>query len=241
MNKDSLNPLYLQIKSDLLEKINLGVYKPDDLLPTEEELHAQYNVSRATVRHALDEMENEELIRRQRRVGTIVRHKKIKPELMKLSGFSNIMRSRGMKPRSKIINLEIVDTPKKVRELFKEPEAKKSWYIKRLLIADDKPIGLQDLYIPSRLNFSPEELLEIETKSFYGLLKEKHNINPILGNETITAVNAGRNEAELLQIKEGDALLDVWRSTFDDVIGVFEVCRILYIADRYEYQVSLYP
>jgi GntR family transcriptional regulator len=241
LNKESLNPLYLQIKTELLDKIQSGVYKPDDLLPTEDELQTQYKVSRATVRHALDEMENEEIIRRQRGVGTIVRHKRVKPELMKLDGFSNIMRSRGMKPRTKIIKLDIVDTPKKVKELFKDQEVGKTWYIKRILIADDKPIGLQDLYLSPQLNFSPAELFAIESSSLYGLLEKKHSIHPMLGSEAITAVCANRDEAQLMQIKEGDPLLDVWRSTFDEVIGVFEVCHILYIADRYEYQASLYP
>ena len=160
---------------------------------------------------------------------------------MKLDGFSNIMKSRGMKPRTKILKLDIVETPKKVKELFKEQGTGRCWYIKRILIADEKPVGLQDLYLSPQLNFAPTELSEIETSSLYALLEKKHNIHPILGTETITAICADKDRAQIMQIKEGDPLLDVWRSTFDEVIGVFEVCHILYIADRYEYQVSLYP
>ena len=41
-----------QIENDLLEKINLGYYKKGDLIPTELELAATYQVSRVTVRKA---------------------------------------------------------------------------------------------------------------------------------------------------------------------------------------------
>jgi GntR family transcriptional regulator len=236
---ENTNPLYLQIKKKLIDKIQSGECIPGDKFPTENELSEEYKVSRSTIRHALDELEIEEIIKRRRGIGTIVSHKKVKPELMKLSGFSNMMLSRGMKPQTKILSLEIVDTPLRVKEGYGNQESPRSWLIKRLLIADDKPIGTQELYIPTEFTFSPDELFGMQ--SFYAFMREKHNIQACLGKETLTAKPAKKAEANLLQINEGDALLDIWRTTSDENEKVFEVCHILYIADRYEYQIKLYP
>jgi GntR family transcriptional regulator len=239
MEKTDSRPLYLQIRDKLIEKIQSGELIPGDKLKTENELTEEYKVSRATIRHALDELETEEIIKRRRGVGTIVREKKVKKELMKLSGFSSMMVSRGMKPQTKILGLEVVETPMRVRECSENQESSTSWLIKRLLIADDKPIGIQELYIPTEYTFSPDELFGM--KSFYELMAEKHNIKPSFGKETLTAKSAKKAEASLMQINEGDALLDIWRTTFDESGKTFEVCHILYIADRYEYQIKLYP
>lgn len=231
--------MYLQVKKTLIDRIQSGEFLPGEKFPTENELTEEFKVSRATIRHALDELEFEEIIRRRRRLGTIVRHKRINPDLMKLTGFSSLMISRGMKPQTKILNLEVIETPLRVRESFGDQESSRSWSIKRLLIADDKPIGIQELYIPTKFTFSPDELYGMS--SFYDLMAKKHHIKPTFGSETLTATPAKKAEATLMEIKEGEALLDIWRITYDESEYVFEVCHLLYIADRYEYQIELYP
>jgi GntR family transcriptional regulator len=65
-------PLYHQLESDLVERINSGEFNAGDTLPTEEQICAQYGVSRITVRRALDAMITSGLIVRRRGVGTFV-------------------------------------------------------------------------------------------------------------------------------------------------------------------------
>ena len=55
-------PLYKQIVNDLMEKIDGGVFKEGDKLPTETDLMEQYDVSRITVRAAIKELEDADMV-----------------------------------------------------------------------------------------------------------------------------------------------------------------------------------
>ena len=238
MNESTSQPLYLQVKQKIMDRIQSGEFKDGDMLPTESVLQKEYEVSRATIRNALDEIEKEQLILRKRGVGTTIHKRKFKKELMKLQSFSSLMASRGLKPRTEILSVEISDVPIEVEEYSKQQISEKSWFIKRILLANEKPIGLQHLYFPTSLIFSPDELSSME--SFYELINQRHGIKPYVGEETLTATVANKETADLLQISEGNPLLDIWRTTFDEKASVFEVCHLLYIADLYEYHFKLY-
>jgi len=232
-------PLYVSIKNAILAQINNGEFEPGDRLPTEVELQDQFDVSRSTIRKALYEIELEDRIKRQRGVGTIVKAKKIKPELMKLTGYSQLMRSRGMKPATKTLHIEIVKTPNKVRTKFDDQATENVWYVKRLCFADERPIGLHDLYLPININFAPNDLLHM--KSFHKLLREQFDIIPTFGKETLSAIAANKEMANLLQVPEKEPLMDIWRTTYDQHERIIEVVRMRMIAHRYEYQFNLYP
>jgi hypothetical protein len=75
MEQTTETPLYSAVADDL--RTNIGdKYHPGDLLPSEADLSAQYNVHRHTVRHALDVLSRENLIRRHRGRGSIVLDRK---------------------------------------------------------------------------------------------------------------------------------------------------------------------
>lgn len=65
-------PLYHQIEQNLRERIDCGEFKPDTPLPPEDVLAREYNVSRMTLRRALDALIEARLIRRRRGIGTFV-------------------------------------------------------------------------------------------------------------------------------------------------------------------------
>ncbi|MBG0786553.1 MAG: GntR family transcriptional regulator [Anaerolineaceae bacterium] len=238
MSENTSLPLYIQVKQKLMERIQSGEFNDGDMLPTENALREEFDVSRATIRNALNEIENERMIVRKRGVGTIVKKPKFKKELMKLQSFTNLMRSRGLTPRKETLTVEIIDTPKEVEEHLKNRQSNKSWFLKRLLLADEKPIGLQYLYLPNNLTFSPDDLVNMQ--SFYELVKEKHNIIPSFAEEVLTATVADAETASIMQIEEGAPLLTVWRTVYDEDGAVFEVSNLLYIADSFEYSFKLY-
>ena len=64
---------YIQLATLFRRRIEQGIWKPGDQIPTVDELSAEYGVARATIRQALDQLEAEELIDRFRAKGTFVR------------------------------------------------------------------------------------------------------------------------------------------------------------------------
>ena len=61
--KKANTPLYFQIYETLHKGIKSGLYQEGDKLPSERKLCEEYNVSRITVREALDRLEKDHLIK----------------------------------------------------------------------------------------------------------------------------------------------------------------------------------
>lgn len=72
MIKSKDQPMYQQIKEDILTQIQTGLLSPGDRLPTEQEFMQQYHVSRITVSKALGELKNEGIIQRFPNKGSFV-------------------------------------------------------------------------------------------------------------------------------------------------------------------------
>lgn len=66
---------YLDLKNDICRQIYLGTYGDGDRIPSERQLAADYNVSRITVRKALELLEEEQLIQREVGNGTILQYR----------------------------------------------------------------------------------------------------------------------------------------------------------------------
>jgi len=74
VDRNSPIPLYFQLQTWLQEQIEQGVFKPDDKIPTEEELGEITGLARATIRKAINNLVNMGYLRRKRRLGTFVEH-----------------------------------------------------------------------------------------------------------------------------------------------------------------------
>lgn len=230
--------LYIQLKDHLSEKIHNGDWNVGDKLPTENDLAEQFNISRATVRHALSELEIEGIIERYPGKGTIVSHKRTKPEVMKITSFSQDMHSLGRKPSSKTIDMKLVSAPSKVVEGFNVTKDTKVWLVSRLRLADGKPIALQDLYIPPDLQISVSDLINLD--SYYLFLEKNYSLKPSYATELLSAKAADQEEAKILEIDEGDPLIYIWRNTYDENERNLEVVKIKYVASRFQYHLKLY-
>ena len=230
--------LYHQLKDLLLEEILSGNQKEGDKIPPEYVLQEQFGISRATVRQALAELEREGYIERKQGVGTIVCRQKIRPRIMELTSFSEDMRARGLKPGSVTLSLNFMLPPQVVRERLKLKPGEKVWLVRRLRLANDEAVGLHSLYIPPTLEFAPRDLENMS--SYYTLLSERHGIEPLYADEILSARNATKEEADLLGIQEGSAILTVDRTTYRLEDQPMEFVRIAYRADRYEYDIALY-
>lgn len=238
IGKDSPLPLYYQLKTHILDLIAAGELQPGQMLPSERQLQEQHEISRATVRQALTELVNEGVLERKQGIGTVVARKKIAPQLLKLTSFTEDMRGRGFTPGSVTLELAHTAPPAYVRDALKLGGHETIQSIYRLRLADDEPIGLQLLYVPPWLGLSDKELADLG--SFYQLLKEKCGIEVVRAHEYLNARNATAREARYLHIKAGRALINVERVSYDSKDWPVEYVQFVYRADRYVYDLTLY-
>ncbi|MBB6678398.1 GntR family transcriptional regulator [Cohnella lubricantis] len=228
-------PLYHQLKEILLQKINDGEWETGDIIPTENDLIRQYNVSRTTVREAVNTLVGEGRLEKKQGRGTTVSKPKIEQVLGRLTGFSERISGLGFQPGAGLLEAAFVPTPEPIREKMNGTD--QLFFVKRIRLADGEPIAIEETYWPldvARL-FQDNDL---NTISFYPVL-ESNGIRLSHAEESITAVVAGKDQAKHLQIKAGAPLLSIHRVAYDAGGTPVQYCSNYYRSDRYSYKVRL--
>jgi GntR family transcriptional regulator, frlABCD operon transcriptional regulator len=143
---DNLTPLYDQVKHLLLRDIKEERFQHGSYLPSEPDLCERYGVSRITLRRAVHELCAEGYLRRMHGRGTLVTEPKLKQTLVSLSGFTESLTSSGHTVRYAVLDNAIHAPSNDVKEHLKATDSDQAIRIRRLLLVDDRPLTLEDLY-----------------------------------------------------------------------------------------------
>jgi GntR family transcriptional regulator, N-acetylglucosamine utilization regulator len=237
VDRSSPLPLYHQVREALLAILKIGPYEPGALFPTEQELSERFEVSRITIRRAIDELVREGYLFAKQGKGTFVAKSKIRRHMSLLKSFSEEMIEEGHQPGSKLLALRHERASQRVASMLSLEPDSWVWLVERLRLADYEPICISVAYLnlPREVSLSPAEL---ETRiSLWSLLREK-DINVSRSDETIQAVAAGPRESELLQIPPGSPLLLVEGTVYSDRDLPIEFHQMYNRGDRYTYSVQ---
>lgn len=203
-------------------------------LPTERTLCADFAVSRATVRHALQRLEDEQRIYRVQGKGTFVARAKIDQRLG-LTSHTEEMRARGMLPGSKLIEVSRIPADTEVASALRLSEGTEVLQIERLRLADGDPIAIEVLYLNAE-RFDGISAALGESASFYQLLHSDYGVELASAEETIEAVVAGTRDAELLGCGRAAPLLLISRLSLDTHGRPTEYVRSRYRGDRFRFR-----
>jgi len=237
IDKSSGIPYYLQLVKEIKEKIKMGELRPDDQLSSENELQQEYNISRPTIRKALNVLVNDGYLYRIKGVGTFVSQPKIEEIMMNLQGWSATMRDKGLNPSTKVITM---------KETFPKNSLLDSGYfspdeeiikIERLRYIDKDPIVLEKSYIPKKL--CPSLINDdLNNNSLNSLLTKKYNLTLLSGKVGFEPVLTKEREANLLQVYPGSPalLLDYYAFTFSKQI--VEYCKRIVRGDKCRFWVE---
>jgi len=240
IRKDDPVPYYFQIVEVLREAIS-DIDEPEVnqkiALPSEPELSDLFSVNRGTVRHALQVLEREGLIYREKGKGTFVRRRRVEMDLSYLCSTTEDMRNRGWDPGTQVLNVSLINPREHIRENLKLGMEEKVWEIYRSRTANGEPISLQRVFFPQSL--MPDIDIKDVSGSFYEMWLHDYHIQPFDGEQTIRTRLATTEEAKLLNISESAPIFEITRVTFD-VNGVpFEYLISVWRGDRYDFYVHL--
>ncbi|MBO0721407.1 MAG: GntR family transcriptional regulator [Blastocatellia bacterium] len=238
LSKDLPVPLYHQLKTILLEQIRSGKMKPNDRLPAEDELAASYGVSKATVRQALNEMALAGVLRREQGRGTFVAEPKLAQGPRELTSFTEEMNNLGLRPSSKILIHDVIEAEADVAEKLKIDKGASVVRLKRLRLADDKPMGIQTAYIPLELapGLAEENFAEA---SLYSVLERKYGLSPVRAQETYFAVLPEHDEAVRLKVAATSPGIAAERISFLASGRALELVYSIMRGDRYKIVLDL--
>lgn len=170
----SAKPLYKQLEAALKEAIARGEYKPGQQIPTENELSARWQVSRVTVRKALDALTRENLLTRVSGKGTFVSGEKFQRSMTGIMSFSELCQSQGRRPGSRTIKSVFESVDDETKALLNMNDGEKAVVIERIRYADDVAVSLETVHLPPRFAFLLDE--DLNNHSLYECLREKYHL-----------------------------------------------------------------
>lgn len=206
--KPSYKIIYETIKNDILKK----KYPIGSMLPSEAELERLFSVSRTPVRQALKQLENDRYIYRQQGRGSFVSNYKPKEKWINMTGFKREYNDDWERITAKTLEVRTIQSPAYAKAL-KLSEDVELIFLKRLRYLDTKPIFYMEHIVSPIV---PIELF-MEDSSFSSIqqiLSEKANIELMVAEDTIEAVNAEEHIAKLLEIPHFTAVLKGNRISF---------------------------
>jgi GntR family transcriptional regulator len=235
LDRDSAVPLYFQVENLIKKYIESGKWKGGEKIPSEQELCKMFDVSRNTVRKAISDLIEEGILYIEHGKGTFVPHKMFNHPSERLLGFSEEMKRKNVSPGAKILEKGLIDAPPFVKEILK---GNKVFNLKRLRLANDKPIAIEDAYLPKEK--FPGLLDDFTEKdSLYETLKLKFGVQPYYATETIEAGLPAEEEAKLLKITTSKPILRIERRTFVKSGEIIEFVKAVYRADIYRITLNL--
>lgn len=216
LDRNSALPLYYQLKEQIKESILNGRYKPNDQLPTEEELCGTYSISRPVVRQAYDALIKEDLIGRHKGRGTFVKDRADKRSLLKdLLVFSFEERITDLEKTSKIIKVNTIVDPLIASRLAIE-ETSELLHIVRIVHDLEYPVSMIESYLPKNYFFNIEQhfLMSVDrpvinlVETLYGVTLEK-------ASRELRALNISKERAAYLHGNLDDLVYEVETKYFD--------------------------
>ncbi|MED4074133.1 GntR family transcriptional regulator [Priestia endophytica] len=230
--------LYLQVKGILVKRIQEKVWKPNTLIPTEQELMQEFDVSRTTLRQAISMLVQDGLLEKKQGRGTIVKPQSlIGSSLGKLKGLAEEVTEKGLTPNSKLLRADFKNDLYHETSMLELVEGTEILVIERIRFADEVPIAIERSCWPAHIGKVLEKS-DLNSAKFYEVLEE-NDIFLKRAKEKISAINATIYEADLLGIRGGEALLEMTRLSFgfDDKPIEFTVTK--YRSDKYHYDIEL--
>ena len=175
LNKESSVPLYQQLMEVIQNQILNGELKENDRIPTEIELSREYDVSRITVRKAVELLVEEEILIKRQGIGTFVSQKKLCRNINGFMGFTQSCMAEGNVAGAQLVSAELAEATVVDAEELKENGTVMDNGVKRIGICQANEQEQQYLGVP--LN---KPLLSVKDVSYDREGNPVHNCKSVI-------------------------------------------------------------
>lgn len=234
LSRSSVGTLYHQILQELTRQIESGRIGVGDRLPSEADLVRVFGVSRTTARRALDELRRQGLVRREPGRGTFLASPRLRSNLAHLYSFSEEIERWGYRPGARLIERRETTADEKVAARLDLEPGESVLYVRRLRLADDRPIFVCDSHLPIT-RFPALRDADYRAVSLRRLLEETTGSKIERAHQWMGAAAAAGDVAETLEIEAGVPVLRIERVTFAAGDGPVELVEAFFHPERYQH------
>lgn len=232
-------PLYRQIRQLIVSALDQGEWKPGELIPSEMDLAARFQVSQGTVRKAIDELAAENLLVRRQGKGTFVAtHHEARAQYR----FLRVQSDSGpdVPAQSRFLECRPMRASAEIAGQLELKTGDPVVFVRRLLSFDAVPTVLDDIWLPGAAfrGLTAERLSQYHGP-LYGLFETEFGTRMIRAEERIRAVAAEGDVIEFLGVDSGAPLLLVERLSYSYGDRPVEIRRGLCVTRNHHYHNTL--
>lgn len=231
MLKNGSVPKYKQLEQIILNSITNGELKTGDQIPTENDLSTKYNISRITVRKALENLEHQGYLTRISGKGTFIADRALIKDVSNTLGFSENILLQGKKPGARVIENKIIDSTSEIEKELNLEKGEKVISIIRVRTANEEPISLEYTIFPMNYEYLLHE--DLNDKSMYEIIKKKSNIHFGNSRKTIKIVNSNFEESKYLGIPQGHSVLCLKSVVVDTNNERIHISKQIILGDKF--------
>ncbi len=231
-------PLHFQIYEEIRKKIENKQLLAGDMLLSEIELQNLYEVSRITVRRAIQDLENEGFVKKSQGKGTIVCTPKHRYDLKRLTSFSEDITKLGEISSSIIREFNVIKADFKVAQSLNILEGDEVYYLERIRLCGDSIVGLHKAYIRMSNEYTLDPSEFNEKTSLYDTLNKK-GILFKYADEILEAKTPDNKLKKILEMKDSIPIFYKERVMYDTSGIPIEYVKMYYRSDVYQYKVTL--
>jgi GntR family transcriptional regulator len=231
---------YSVVKHRIIEMIDSEECKVDSLIPSERELMDMFQVSRITVRKAIDDLVNEGYLYRIQGKGTYVKNDKISHDLFSITSCTEEIRSCGMVASSRVISFEAIPVDRYISKLLQISDNSLVMRLERIFYANNKPINYTITYLPLSI-FPGFEKHDFEKESLYSVIENTYGIKITHAKRTLEAILANEENSKYLKIEPGKPLILFRCETYGEIEGrevVIESFKCYYRTDKHKFYIN---
>lgn len=234
------SPKYFIVKKAIVENIDNDLYHSNEAIPSEKKLMELYNVSRITIRKAIDELVTEGYLYKIQGKGTHVKADEGSNNLFSITSSTEDVQKMGMKPskKTKISRIEFA-SPKRAKALEISTNDQVE-VLGRISYADSEPLNYTIAFLPEKL-FPGLIEHDLENESLYKLINDEYGIRITKARRTIEAVLAKDEIAKYLELEEGMPVILFRCVTYGIVNGKetpIEYFKCYYRTDKYKFYID---
>ena len=235
IDRSSPVPLYFQVASRIEQAIVSGDLPAGSRLENEVALVDRLNLSRPTVRRALQELVGKGLLVRRRGIGTQVVQRPVTRKVELTSLYDDLSRG-GQHPATTLLSHEVIAADERLVERLPLALGAPVLHIRRLRLTNGIPLAVMENFLPEEFTDLPVD--ELESRGLYQLMRAR-GTHMRVAQQRIGARPATPEESRLLEIKSRSPLLTMDRTTYDDSGSAVEYGHHCYRPDLYSFEITL--
>ena len=217
---------YKEIADCLEQEIQDGKFDQTKKLPTEEELIKQFEVSRNTIRKAINQLVHLGLIYQVQGSGMFLREKSVTDyiNLGSLRGLTKDLTSQTIE--TKVLALHVLEADEGTAKQLRCEAGTKLYYVKRLRIVDQEPFSIEISYFKKEI--VPYLNEDIASSSIYSYLIDDLKLNIGFADKVINCEKIDEASAELLKIHPLDPALMIENTVCLTNGTIFELSKSIF-------------